>query len=403
MNIRDNIPKLYLLNFLSGIVFWYPIEKLFLQHIGVNAFGVSIDAVVFLTIQIVFDIPSGVLADKWTRKYTLLLAMCALAAGSIIGGLSHSLPVYVLATVLVGGFVVLTSGTFQALMYDSLRTFGSQAAYDKHQGRAYALFLAGLGLSSLAGGYLAQWSGYRATYFMTAVVMGLAALLACLLVEPQSHKAIIDTRLKTHIYRSIKQIVANQLLFNLALLISAANILRGAQNEYAGLFFIALGLTAIPIGYANAAKWLASSVGQIIAPRLGRKILRFAPLFFFLFASFGLIHNHWSLVLFFAAGLLYSIISNQAEAAIQDNTPSEIRATTLSVVNFASNILLIPLGLLFGWITLHSNVFAAYLMIAAIGLIYLVQWLIRGRKIISQTYTSASHSSGPQVYEENLA
>jgi len=37
--MQANIRKLYLLNLLAGIVFWYPIEKLFMQHIGISAFG----------------------------------------------------------------------------------------------------------------------------------------------------------------------------------------------------------------------------------------------------------------------------------------------------------------------------------------------------------------------------
>src|SRR5690606_14816054 len=108
--------------------------------------------------------------DKWNRKYVLVLAMLALAAGSVIGGISDSLPVYLIATTLVGAFVVLTSGTFQAVMYDTLRDLKNQVHYDKHQGRAYALFLAGLGFSSLAGGYLAEWFDYRTTYFVTAAI-----------------------------------------------------------------------------------------------------------------------------------------------------------------------------------------------------------------------------------------
>jgi MFS family permease len=392
----NNIIKLYLLNLLSGIVFWYPIEKLFLQDIHINTVGISINAIIFLIIQIVFDIPSGVLADKWNRKYVLLLAMIALTFGSLVGGVSNGLPEYLLATVLVGGFVVLTSGTFQAVMYDSLRDQDKQSEYDKHQGRAYALFLAGLSLSSFLGGYMADMFDYRATYFATAAVMTIAALITLTLKEPRAHKAVTDKKLLEHVRFSIRQIKTSQLLMQLTLLITAANILRGSQNEYAGLFFIALGLGAIPIGYATAFKWLTSAVGQLIAPKIGRSALRLVPIFFITFTLFSLIPSLWSLPLFFLASFLYAIISNQAETAIQDNTPSEIRATTLSLLSFTSNILLIPLGLLFGWIALQS-VFNAYLMIAIVGLVYLISWLFRGRKMLSRIYKTSSKNSLPAI------
>lgn len=400
--MRNNVFKLCLLNLLCGFVFWYPIEKLFLQQIGAGPLGVSVNALVFLVTLIIFDVPSGVLADKWKRKYTLLLALACFIAACMLGGVSHTLIRYLPMNILLGGFVVLTSGTFQAMMYDSLRDCGLEKDYDKYQGRAYALFLGGLGLSSLAGGYFAQWWGMPATYFITAAVMVAAVAVALTLIEPASHKQVTDRKLKEHIRFSAKQIFASKVLMQLALLATAAGVLRGTHNEYSGLLFIALGMTAIPMGYAGAAKWLVSSFGQIIAPRLGRKALKLAPLFFISFLAFSLLQTPWTLVFYYLAGFLYSVLSNQAEAAIQDNTPSEIRATTLSLLSFTSNVILVPLGLAFGWIAQHSNVFRAYLVVAVIGLGYLASWLLVGRQQIRTTYQQKKHNhpQPPSIKEE---
>jgi hypothetical protein len=226
--------------------------------------------------------------------------------------------------------------------------------------------------------------------------MTIGVLFAFLLKEPKFHKTISDKRLLEHVKFSIRKIKTSQLLMQLALLVSAVNVLRGSQNEYAGLFFIALGLGAIPIGYATALKWLVSSAGQLIAPKIGRQALRLVPVFFVVFTLFSLIPSLWSLPLFFLASLLYAVISNQAEATVQDNTPSEIRATTLSVLSFTSNALLIPLGLLFGWIALES-VFNAYFMISIVGLLYLINWLIIGRKVLSRMHKISSDNAVPPI------
>jgi MFS family permease len=390
--MHTNIRKLYALNLLAGIVFWYPIEKLFLLHIGVSPFGISINAIVFLVILVAFDIPAGVLADHWKRKYTLQVALVALVIASLIGAISHNLVEYLPMTIFLGGFVVLTQGTFQAMMYDSLEDTGHQSSYDKHQGLSYAAFLAGLGISSVAGGYLAQAYNFRITYFATAIVMVLAFLLACTLSEPKSHKLLADRKLKEHIGKSFKQITATRLLLQLSLLITAVSVLRSAQNEYAGLLFVALGMGAIPMGWGTAGKWLLSSFGQVIAPKIGRQALRLTPVFFITFTLFSLVHSRWSLVFFYIAGLLYSIIYNQAESAAQDVIPSEIRATTLSVLTFASNVVLVPLSLLFGWLANHS-VFNAYLMISIVGLLYLITWFVSGRKELQQVYRKQPYTT----------
>ncbi len=400
--MHKNIRKLYLLNLLVGIVFWYPIEKLYLKDLGAGPFGISVSALIFLLTVIIFDVPSGVLADKWKRKYTLLLAIACFIISCIMGGMSHTWVQYLPMNVLLGGFVVLTSGTFQAIMYDSLSDTGHQKEYDKHQGRAYALFLAGLGFSSLAGGYLADWFGLANTYFISAACMAPAVLVGLTLVEPRSHKQVSDSKLKEHIQRSAKLLLGQRLLLQLALLVSAMGVLRGAYTEYSGLLFVVLGMTAIPLGYAGAAKWLISSLGQLVAPKIGRKVLEYAPLFFVTFLIFSLIHNKWGLIFFFMSGFMYSVIANQAEAAVQDNSPSEIRATTLSLLSFSSNVLLVPLGLLFGWIAQVSNIFNAYLMIAIIGLLYLTVWLFKGRAIFRPLYTEVAATHYISSTEEEL-
>jgi len=377
--MHPNIRKLYFLNFLAGTVFWYPVEKLFLKSIGVGAFGISVNAVVYLIIMVSLDVPAGILADKWKRKETLMLAFASLSLSSFIGNFSHNLLEYLPMTFFMSIFIVLTQGTFQAMMYDSLEDTGHHTKYDTHQGRSYALFLAGLGFSSLVGGYMAQEYGFRLTYTLTAVVMLVGLGLAASLSEPKSHKKLADKNLREHFTLSVKQILASRLLLQLALLISAVSVLRSTQNEYSPLLFMALGFGAIPIGIATAFKWLTSSLGQLAAPRIGRQAIRLAPLFFISFTLFSLMHTRWSLVSFYIAGVLYSIIWNQAESAAQDITPSEIRATMLSVLSFASNIILIPLSLLFGWIAQHNNIFNAYFMISVVGLLYLASWLLQGR------------------------
>jgi MFS family permease len=400
--MHPNIRKLYLLNLLAGIVLWSPVEKLFMLRIGISPFGISLNVIVFFVILLAFDVPSGVLADHWKRKYTLQVALVALLIASVIGGVSHSLIEYLPVTICIGAFVVLTQGTFQAMMYDSLEDTGHQSEFDKHQGLSYAAFLAGLSLSSVTGGYMAYAYGFRATYFATAVITALSFVLACTLTEPKSHKMLAERQLKEHIYSSFRQMAATRVLLQLSLLITAVSVLGNAQIEYSGLLFVAMGMGAIPMGWSTAGQCLFSSLGQMVAPKIGRRALQFAPLFFITFALFSLIQNRWSLVFFYIAGFLYSVLYNQAEASAQDVIPSEIRATTLSVLTFATNVVLVPLSLLFGWLAQHS-VFNAFFMVSVVGLLYLLSWVISGRKDLQQVYNKHLHvSTVPPVEAEQI-
>jgi hypothetical protein len=94
------------------------------------------------------------------------------------------------------------------------------------------------------------------------------------------------------------------------------------------------------------------------------------------FVVFSAVESLWGLPFFYGAVFLQAILSNQTEAEFQDNTPSEVRATTLSMLGFAANAILIPLGLLFGYIAEVQTIFSAYKFFALIGLLYVSYWLI---------------------------
>jgi len=64
--MRATILKLYLANFFIGLIFWYGIEKLFMQTIGIDATQIGIVIAAVLGFNLLFDIPSGIIADRWS-------------------------------------------------------------------------------------------------------------------------------------------------------------------------------------------------------------------------------------------------------------------------------------------------------------------------------------------------
>lgn len=385
--MKSNITKLYVINILVGLVLWYPIEKLFMTSIGITPFGVGLTSAVLLSIVLIFDVPAGVLADRWKRKYVLIIAVLGLACSSIIMGSSNSLAEYLLGNVAYGVYMVCSFGTFQAIMYDSLAELKMQNKYDKYQGRAFALFMASLGIGSLLGGYLAAWVGYRAAFYVSAIPAIFAIVLIISLKEPQKRKVISDKQYFKHMVKGFKSLNISPLVFHLSFFAVIAGVLRNSQNEFAGLYYIALGLTAIPTGYANAAKWLASSFGQSFARRIGRNALRLIPLFIICFTLFTLIDSKFGLIFFYLAVILHAILQNQTEAEIQNHIGSDVRATSISALSFMTNAILVPIGLLFGWVASRYSTMKSYQLVALIGLVYLVFWAVKGRKHIAPIYS----------------
>ena len=139
----SQLHKIYLANFLTGLVFWYGIEKLFMKSIGLDAASIGIIVAIGIVTNLLLDIPSGVITDKWSRKVMLFVSATELDLSSLILGLSDDLFTYTIGFIVYSIYIVGVSGTFQAISYDSLHEEGRSADYSKLWGRAYGLFLIG--------------------------------------------------------------------------------------------------------------------------------------------------------------------------------------------------------------------------------------------------------------------
>ena len=75
--LRRRLLPLYAAVFLRDLALWVPIEKLFMTTIGFNPASVGVMAAVYAVVVPVLEVPSGVLADRWSRRGVLILAAIA--------------------------------------------------------------------------------------------------------------------------------------------------------------------------------------------------------------------------------------------------------------------------------------------------------------------------------------
>jgi MFS family permease len=87
---------------LQGLILWVPIEKLFMTQIGFDAAAVGAMAAAYAAVVPLLEVPSGILADRWSRRWVMILGTVALMASSLIGGLSHNVITYVIARWFLG-------------------------------------------------------------------------------------------------------------------------------------------------------------------------------------------------------------------------------------------------------------------------------------------------------------
>src|SRR5438552_2731491 len=103
-NITKRLLPLYISAFFQSFVLWYTIEKLFMRSIGFDNTAIGFMVAVYSAVMLMVDTPSGILADRWSRKGVLMLASISLGLSALAGGLSHGISLYLVCAVLWGIF-----------------------------------------------------------------------------------------------------------------------------------------------------------------------------------------------------------------------------------------------------------------------------------------------------------
>jgi MFS family permease len=97
-------------------------------------------AAAYAAVVPLLEVPSGILADRGSRRWVMILGTVALMASSSIGGLSHNVITYVIGAMVLGAYFAFSSGTVDSIVYDAvIEETGSNELYEKWIGRIRAI------------------------------------------------------------------------------------------------------------------------------------------------------------------------------------------------------------------------------------------------------------------------
>lgn len=375
------IGKIYISNFLTGLVFWYGIEKLFMTNIGIDAVGVGVATACITIFGLVFDVPAGLLADKWSRKGTLLLSALSLSIAAIVMGTSHGLFQYILGYLFLSINIVMTSGTYQAITYDSLHEEHRTNEYSKIAGRAHALFLGGAGVANILSGFIAHHYSLRTNFFLTIISCVLNAIVISSIREPSFHKPEAKSSMIKQLGAVTKTMAQQPLLRSLAVIMSMLAVVEVFKVDFGQLYMLRYVSEPQLIGILWAMYAFTWGLGSAIAHRLGAHLstLIFATLLPVLLMAF--IDNWLSLALFMVQATAAAALFNQIETRVQEATPSELRASVLSTLSALGRMVAVPASFVLGWIFRDYDAYWALRFAAAIAALVLIYWLYVSRKV----------------------
>lgn len=347
-SIQNIYLYLVLGNTLAASFIW-GINTIFLLDAGLSNFEAFLANAFFTAGQVIFEVPTGIVADTFGRRVSYLLGAVTLAASTLLYLLMWQIhgPFWgwALSSILLGLGFTFFSGALEAWLVDALHETNFKGNLEGVFAKAQMVGGAAMLTGSVAGGIIAQMSSLGVPYILRALVLFINFLTAFFLMKdlgftPQKSKTPL---------KEMRKVLSSSITHGLKnppvrwIMIAAPFTTGVSFYTFYALQPFLLDLYGDQKAYSVAglvAAIAASAqiVGGIIAPKV-RAVLnkRTTALLLGTFLS-GLIllsvtfvtNFYLALGLIFLWGLIFASSMPIRQAYLNGLIPSEQRATVLS-------------------------------------------------------------------------
>ncbi len=153
---------------------------------GLSTSQISTLFVIWSVVAFAFEVPSGALADAWSRRGLYAIGEVLTAVGYALWLIWPTFPGFALGFVLWGLGGALSSGTLEALVYDELAAEGRSGDYAKITGRGGTVAILAMLAATLLATPAFAVGGYRLVGIASVATVTLGGLLALSLPQSRS-------------------------------------------------------------------------------------------------------------------------------------------------------------------------------------------------------------------------
>lgn len=361
-NYKNNIWKFYAYEFLRGVFFVSGVLFVFFTDWGgINQTQIQILQSWFMLCVFLAEVPTGVIADYWGRKQSLLCNSVIVLIAMLVYSSRPNFYIFMVGEMLFGIGIAFYSGAGEALLYDSLKQLNRTQDFKTAWGRTSIFIRLASGFSAIIGSFIASRIGLRETMLYSIIPVIFSIFIVLTLKEPPT-KNIQESKRYLEIFRNgFRRIFHNKILFILTL---------DSAFVYSLAYFVIwlyqprLKEIGIPILYFGYFSFLLNGIQVVISsfPLWFEKILG-GKKSFLTFGAWGTaisfllvgIFPSWiTVIILILIGGGFGLTRRSIMASyFHKQIPSDERATTMSAVSMFRQIILVifnPLvGLLVDW------------------------------------------------------
>lgn len=386
MNYHKNIKKFYMYTIFRSMVFAYVIERLFWASRGMSVMDVVYTEIIYSVIIIALELPTGMLADMFSRKTWLCFDTVLSLLEFVIIIFATNFWHFVIAIGLSGVGHAFQSGATNALIYDTLKSTGHEEDFEKLLGRLKAFEYSTHILCGLIGGIVASKMPLVTTYWMSLLGIVMAIIVALTIKEERDneHK---NTVFGVKEWQEISGFIFTEKSIRYVAVVGM--ISAGALNymdEFWQLYLEALEVPVIMFGVFEVIAFGAVAIGGAIAYKFKDRLGVFKSFRYMLivalvsYAVISLIRQQSIIIVCTALYFAMAVIEPLVYGYLHDKALPKYRATIESAFSFLTMVAIAVIGLPFGLLSTTIHIFAGFVYLTAVMALLVLYYFTRNRR-----------------------
>ena len=362
LNLKKQLACIYTSDFFSGLRITDAVWVALLAARGFSLWEIGLAESVYHIVSLFCEVPSGMAADLLGRRKTLLSGGVLTVTCNLLMAFAPNLFTICLAMGLNALAMTMFSGTFTALVYDSLKTEGREDEYIQVSANSSQISMLANAIGSLAS-LLKRFLGFAGFYLLSAAFEGVSTAALALMEEPIVTKAQASRGKQTlrALPGQFRQLVRDSLhvlhTCPMAGKLIASSALISVPSYLTKMFLqqrlIELGwpteLLFLPLLLGGLACVAGTEIGRRVRCRSMRRLYTACALLCGVGTLLVGAAPAWGGILgmMLVQGVLEVYLLHESQK-LNDAIPSDQRATLISVDGMAYSLLMIPASPLVG-------------------------------------------------------
>jgi MFS family permease len=377
-----NVKILYIYKFISQCLPIYAFYTIFFIERGQSLTEIALLIALWSVFAIIFEIPSGILADRWNRRNMLALASILQGICFVIWFFSHSFAGFAAGFVFWALSGAFSSGTEEGLIYDNLKSDNREEDFTKIYSKARFFEHVGSMAGIVSAGIIANFINIEVISLISAAICFINLIFVMQLREKNFYSQKLNEERSVRsvsFFETFKEsaffLKGNKAALGFILFLALFASLGAYLDEFDALIINDFKLNTIWVSVILTIRFVFLALGDILAPFVQRKIRSTQQVFIvfvlscIMLAGFSLIWNQFAILIFGISIMIMAITEILLIDSLQNEIKEEGRSTIMSFYGVCQNIVMIFFSLMYALLAKTLSLNLVYMIIAFYGII----------------------------------